>query len=266
MSHAATEPDCLNCGAELQGAFCHACGQKAASGHLGMHDFVHEATHEFLHLDGKILQTVKLLVVKPGELTRQFLEGRRVRFISPVRLYLTFSLIFFTLAAVLPRGSQQIVTIGGDTKQLQGDTEFERRLVAGMQKAQSEGKRLTDEILHNLPRVAFVLMPIFGLLTWAFYRKQQRYYIPHLYYAIHFHAFFFLVMSVMVLLSRTVLPRAVAAPLMFATVPYHFLALRRVFGGSWGKTFAKGFAIGFLYLLLVSIAVLGLALFLVLNL
>ena len=62
------------------------------------------------------------------------------------------------------------------------------------------------------------------------------------------------------------LPRAVVAPLVFATVPYHFIALRRVFGGSWGKTLAKGFAIGFLYVLLVMIAVLGLTLFLVLNL
>ena len=266
MSHGPTEPNCLNCGVELQGEFCHACGQKAASGHLGMHDFVHEATHEFLHLDGKILQTVKLLVAKPGELTRQFLAGRRARFISPVRLYLTFSLIFFTLAAVLPRGTSQIAQIQGDVNRLEGDTEFERRLVAGMQKAQKEGKRLTDEILHDLPKVAFVLMPIFGLLTWAFYRRQQRYYIPHLYYAIHFHAFFFLVMSVSVLLSRTVLPRAVVAPLVFATVPYHFIALRRVFGGSRGKTLAKGFAIGFLYVLLVMIAVLGLTLFLILNL
>ena len=89
-----SETNCLNCGAALQGKFCHACGQKAASGHLGMHDFAHEAAHEFLHLDGKILKTVKMLIIRPGELTREFLAGRRARYISPVRLYLTFSLIF----------------------------------------------------------------------------------------------------------------------------------------------------------------------------
>jgi Protein of unknown function (DUF3667) len=266
VSHAAAEPDCLNCGAELQGKFCHACGQKAASVQLGMHDFVHEVTHEFLHLDGKILQTVKLLVVRPGELTRQFLAGRRARFISPVRLYLTFSLIFFTLAAVLPRGSQTIVRIGGDPSQLKGDSEFERRVIAGMQKAQKEGKRLTDDILHNLPKAAFVLMPIFGLLTWAFYRRQQRYYIPHLYYSIHFHAFVFLVLSITVLLGRLILPRGVAQVLLIATVPYHFLALRRVFGGSWTMTLAKGLAIGLLYWLLVAVVVIGLTLFLMLTL
>src|SRR5262252_4987894 len=57
----------------------------------------HEALHEFAHVDGKIIQTVKLLVTKPGRLTTEFLAGRRARFISPVRLYLTCSLIFFAL-------------------------------------------------------------------------------------------------------------------------------------------------------------------------
>ena len=70
---------CLNCGASLQGPYCHACGQKAVHPVANVHDFVHEATHEFLHLDGKILNTVKLLVMKPGQLTREFVEGRRTR-------------------------------------------------------------------------------------------------------------------------------------------------------------------------------------------
>jgi hypothetical protein len=230
-----------------------------------MHDFVHEATHELLHLDGKILQTVKLLVAKPGELTREFLAGRRARYISPVRVYLTFSLIFFTLAAVLPRGPRPMVRID-NTRPIHAETEFQKRIVTALEKGQREGKRLSDDILQNLPKVAFVLMPIFGLLTWALYRRQQRYYIAHLYYSIHFHAFVFLVMSASVLLGRTMLPRGVAAPLLLATVPYHFLALRRVFGGSWGKTLAKGLAIGLVYSLLAAAAVLTLTFYLMLRL
>lgn len=265
MSHAPAEANCLNCGAELQGKFCHACGQKGASLHLRMHDFVHDATHEFLHLDGKILQTVKLLVIRPGELTREFLAGRRARYISPIRLYLTFSLLFFTLAAVLPGAPRTVVQVGGASG-LEGDTDFERRLISGMQKVQQDGRQLSERVLHYLPRAAFVLMPIFGLLTWAFYRRQQRYYIAHLYYSVHFHAFAFLVMCVMVLLGRLVLPRGMAIPLILLTVPYHFVALRCVFGGSWGKTIAKGVAIGLLYWLTVTVAVLGLTLFLLLSL
>jgi hypothetical protein len=68
---------CLNCRAELHGRFCHECGQKVPHGTLSLHDFAHEATHEFLHLDGKILQTLKLLVTKPGLLTKGTCPARR---------------------------------------------------------------------------------------------------------------------------------------------------------------------------------------------
>ncbi|MGZ8779933.1 MAG: DUF3667 domain-containing protein [Thermoanaerobaculia bacterium] len=94
MSHDDIGPSCLNCNTRLHGKFCHSCGQKATSANVKLHDFVHEATHEFLHLDGKILKTLKLLVATPGQLTVEFLEGRRSRYISPLRVYLTFSLIF----------------------------------------------------------------------------------------------------------------------------------------------------------------------------
>ncbi|MCA1732133.1 MAG: DUF3667 domain-containing protein [Acidobacteria bacterium] len=67
-------PECLNCGSPLAGSFCSSCGQKAASLHLTVHAFLHDALHEFLHLDGKIFRTMKLLVAKPGMLTR---ESRR---------------------------------------------------------------------------------------------------------------------------------------------------------------------------------------------
>src|SRR5262245_44349039 len=106
MSHVAVEGDCLNCGAELRGEYCHACGQKASSTHLGFHEVLHEATHEFLHLDGKIINTFKLLVTRPGQLTKELVKRRRARFITPLRLYLTLSLLFFLLAAMAPGNGQ----------------------------------------------------------------------------------------------------------------------------------------------------------------
>ena len=63
MSTVATLPAaCANCGAPLSGPFCHACGQKVASPNVSLHDFFHEAFHELAHLDGKILQTVRVLL------------------------------------------------------------------------------------------------------------------------------------------------------------------------------------------------------------
>lgn len=265
MSHDDIGPSCLNCNTRLHGKFCHSCGQKATSASVKLHDFVHEATHEFLHLDGKIVNTLKLLVAKPGQLTVEFLEGRRSRYVSPLRVYLTFSLIFFTLAAILPRGLESAVKVRGDTG-LQGDTELERRLATGMRKAEQDADLIGNAVLHHLPKIMFVLMPVFALIIWAFYRKQQQFYIPHLYYSVHFHAFVFLVMSVYVAVNRIGVPKPAAAVLILTVIPYHFIALRRVYGGSRGVTLAKGFAVAFLYWLIASLCVLALTFAILVNL
>lgn len=206
-----------------------------------MHDFAHEAAHEFLHVDGKILNTVKLLVFKPGQLTKEFVEGRRTRYVSPLRLYLTFSLIFFFLAALNPRGG--VIRVGtGPNASAPTNAEEERQ---------------ADEVAHllnkQMPRLMFLLMPAFGLLTLAFYRRDHRYYVPHLYYAVHLHAFLFLMLSVVTLLGLTGRYGKVAGSvLFFAFIPYHYVALRRFFGESWGKTAWKGTAIGVVYLFMIA--------------
>jgi hypothetical protein len=265
VSHDDIGPSCLNCNTRLHGKFCHACGQKATSASVNLHDFVHEATHEFLHLDGKIVKTLKLLVAKPGQLTVEFLEGRRSRYVSPLRVYLTFSLIFFTLAAILPGGLEGAVKVRGGTE-LQGDTDLERRLATGMRKAEQDADLIGNAVLHHLPKIMFLLMPVFALIIWAFYRRQQRFYIPHLYYSVHFHAFVFLVMSVYVAVNRFGVPKPVAAVLILTVIPYHFIALRRVYGGSRGITLGKGFAVGFLYWLIAILCVLALTFAILVNL
>lgn len=265
VSHDDIGPSCLNCNTRLHGKFCHACGQKATSANVKLHDFVHEATHEFLHLDGKIVNTLKLLVVKPGQLTVEFLEGRRSRYISPLRVYLTFSLIFFTLAALLPGSFEGAVKVKGGT-QLQRDSDFERRLDDGMVKAERDADLIGNAVLKHLPKIMFVLMPVFALVVWAFYRKRQRFFIPHLYYSVHFHAFVFLAMTAYLLVNRIGVPKPVAAVLILTVIPYHFIALRRVYGGSRGLTLAKGFAAGFLYWLIAILSVLALTLAILVNL
>lgn len=259
--HHAPSSNCLNCGAVLEGRYCHICGQKAVPVDVRLHDFVHEATHEFLHLDGKIVRTAKLLVAKPGALTNEFLIGRRARYISPLRVYLTCSVLFFLLAAIVPSGDLKVRRTKPTTAT---GIAIEKRLEKGLQKAEQDANQFGAAVMHNLPRAMFVLMPIFGLLTWAFYRKQQPYYVPHLYYAIHFHAFVFLIMAVYVVVSWLIW-KGVAALLLLAPIPYHFIALRRVFGGTRAVTFAKGLAIGVLYWLVALTALMAVTFWVLLS-
>jgi hypothetical protein len=249
LSHAPTEPNCLNCEAELHGAYCHACGQKAVARNLSVHDFAHEATHEFLHLDGKILKTVKLLVFEPGQLTKEFVEGRRARYISPLRVYLTFSLIFFFLAAIAPRG-EGVIHVGT------------KRGSAAANPAEDE--RIADEIgrevQKQLPRLMFIVMPAFGLLTLLFYRRRQRYYVPHLYFSVHLHAFVFLLLSIVALAGLAgAMGKTIGSALFFAVIPYHYVALKRFFDESWPRTILKGTALGIAYVVIIAAALGALA-------
>jgi hypothetical protein len=93
---------CLNCGAPLTGAFCSQCGQRHVPPYPSVRDLVVDAFWELSGWDGRFASTVRALVRRPGMLTREFLEGRRARYLSPLRLYLMASLVYFVIAASVP--------------------------------------------------------------------------------------------------------------------------------------------------------------------
>ena len=94
------EANCLNCGAELQGAFCHACGQKGHV-HRTLGAFWHDLIHGVLHFEGKIWRTLPLLAWWPGELTRRYVHGERARFVSPIALFLFSVFLMFAVFSLI---------------------------------------------------------------------------------------------------------------------------------------------------------------------
>lgn len=88
---------CPNCQVQAHGRFCSACGESIVVHAPTAYEFVHEFVGHFVALEGKLWNTLRLLILKPGALTVEFLRGRRVPFVDPLRLYLTMSLILFAL-------------------------------------------------------------------------------------------------------------------------------------------------------------------------
>ena len=88
---------CLNCGADLSGKYCAACGQKKVDRRdLSIRRFFGHVLNELTDLQSnKILRTFVALLFRPGLLTAEYLAGRKGFHIGPVRLYLTFSAIYF---------------------------------------------------------------------------------------------------------------------------------------------------------------------------
>lgn len=116
LHHAAS--DCANCGADVSGNFCHQCGQEAVLHPPSAREFMHEFIGHYVALEGKLWKSMGLLLFRPGRLTLEYIKGRRVRYVQPLRMYLTFSLIFF---AVLKFSMHDVALHLGDGDQEQAE-------------------------------------------------------------------------------------------------------------------------------------------------
>jgi hypothetical protein len=240
---------CPNCGRALDGAFCAACGQKVGPINPTFHDLLHDLTHEFLHVDGKIFRSVRLLLTRPGFLSREYFEGRRARYISPIRLYLIFSVLFFLVSAALstPLSEQdkaELSNVPGRVNRI-GDPDVTQRLDTW------------------LPRVMFVLVPVAAVLTSLVTRGAQRNYPQHLYFTLHTHAAVFAIMAIFMLVryGQSDVRDAIADLMGLTLVPaYIVVAFRTAYGGSWRRAIGRAALAGLLYAIAVLLAVVGLTL------
>lgn len=91
---------CANCDAALSGNFCANCGQQAHV-HRSLAHVGEEFLHGITHFDGKAWQTLPMLAFRPGKLTRDYIMGKRARYIAPVPLFLlVVFLMFFVFSFV----------------------------------------------------------------------------------------------------------------------------------------------------------------------
>src|SRR5438045_2920755 len=88
-------PYCENCGAPMAGPFCAQCGQAAIDYRRSLRHIIVDVLDSFLNWDSKFFATIGWLIARPWHLTNQFLAGRRVRYVHPLRLYLLVSILFF---------------------------------------------------------------------------------------------------------------------------------------------------------------------------
>lgn len=99
MSHAAErkEKNCLNCGTMVQGRFCHVCGQENVVPHETFLYMVKHFFYDIMHFDSKFFDTLKILLFRPGFLSKEYMKGRRAAYLNPVKMYVFTSAIFFLL-------------------------------------------------------------------------------------------------------------------------------------------------------------------------
>jgi hypothetical protein len=91
------EKDCLNCGTDVHGRFCHVCGQENIVGHQNFWSLCKHFVYDILHFDGKFYPTLYNLFTRPGRVAKEYVKGKRASYLDPIRMYLFTSAVFFLI-------------------------------------------------------------------------------------------------------------------------------------------------------------------------
>ncbi len=357
-------PDCLNCGARLRGQYCGDCGQRATSRLISLWELLRDGFGDLLDLDSRLWQTLKPLLIRPGLLTLDYLQGRRARYMPPFRMYLVLSVVFFIVAFFDPRddlsllfepeppptaeeqrkeeageealekldeldsddpdnledlerldrlvergymSAEQVedikerarenpgpnVTLYGDGDEglnFQYDDDTGECTVTGLEKLPAwfqrrlteerlvgvcervgadGGKTFVDLLLDNIPVALIVLLPFMALVLKALYPLSRRYFVEHLLFFVHYHSFFFLILTLQILFERLAglvfVPEPITILVLVAAsfyVPvYLYKAMRRVYGQGHFFTLLKYLIMVTAYLAGVMVTMFGAMLF-----
>ena len=315
------------------------------------------------------------LLFRPGFLTKQYVAGKRVAYLSPLKMYLTISAVFFLILSSTPHISGKIIQtdfddtptaagiasdrkeIAKDTKEIADDarkltdsktgpnalSDLKREIASDRKEIADDQARITDfdhslkkpsasksppqtqprmngtinfggnnnldlsdlpstleefqkqqrnpatahkyspfwqnVIVHiyklktgdkqsfvhkwmdTIPKMMFFLLPLFALSLQLLYLRSKRFYVEHLVFALHSHAFLFVVLGIITLLGMPPLEHyrlSWLGTLFFCSLPLYFLIAMRVFyQQSWGKTVLKFLLAGMNYVFLLIFAFLG---------
>jgi hypothetical protein len=312
-------PNCENCGAPMAGPFCAQCGQHAVDYRRSFGRVFADVLDSFLNWDSKFTMSLWLLMSRPWKLTIDFLSGKRVRHMHPLRLYLLISIAFFfgvhELAKQANFDSRHRKTLTPDEKaqveaklpKLPAEVQSEvKKAIEDAAKPQASpdtngkekdepfleigtnkddpnaplfvkwlNRRLKEKIgengvnfkvlflavTGNLPVMMLCCIPLFAFVLKLLYLFRRVFYVDHLIYALHIHAFAYLAILLIGFISAGLMHVApavsgwVMALLIVTTVILLLLSIRRVYRQGWFMSIFKFLFGGVIYLIVLGIAV-----------
>lgn len=261
---------CRNCGGKIGASqkYCPQCGQSSADYNLPLGALLEEAAEAIFHFDTKSVRTIRTLVMKPGLMSSEFVDGKRAGYVAPVRLYVFVSFLFFLLLTFLPVRQESapssdhrsftfgVTVYGIDARELQGiqpaqidsimqalnipSSEINKYILRKMAQIGTGGlEEFRHALLKGISYMMFALMPLFAFFVYTLNRKKAKYYIGTLIFSIHYHTFIFILFMVL-LAADFIAGTSWLLLLPFIVCPiYLFLALRRVYRDSLFATLAK---------------------------
>ena len=248
---------CRNCGYPVQLNYCPKCGQHVADHNTKLWHFVAEFMEEFVRFDSKFLRTVIPLMIRPGFLTQEWVKGKRVRYITPLKIYITLSAIAFLVISyqVGQSANSNFDLVHVDTS-AKGDlptvktegpiADFVRDSAYSFGKV--DQRLLVKEFLSHLPTATILMVPFAAMMFAVLYLRRSKYYVEHLVFTLHFGAFSFLALT----LAFVIPGDAVGGIAYLWVAGYLFFAMKRNYSQGWIKTGFKWLIFGFSYTFLIA--------------
>jgi hypothetical protein len=251
MSQVVTDvAHCANCQTPLSDAFCAHCGQKVKPLNPTVRELAGEVFGEVTDVDNRFLRSVRYLFTRPGFLSREHAEGKRASYVSPIRLYVVFSVAFFAAASLVAQREQMFNQ--ADVQEMLAEQGSE-----GAKRA-AEVSEFTQGTFDTwLPRIMFVLVPLCGLCVMAFTRRTGRHYPEHFHFGLHVHAFWFALFALTApfeWLDNKTLSNWMSLGRVGVLLIYTVVAFRTAYGGGWWLSVGRTLGVFVTYMLLVGLA------------
>lgn len=241
---------CLSCGETIAGRYCGSCGEKVLKDHeKSVAHFIGEAVHAITHADGKFLKSLKYLIIKPGTLTVNYLEGRRKQFMSPLSLFVFANLLYLLFAPVDALNSYYVSQKGQPYKAI-AQRKFEEKMkVTGWTEMQLREKYNAKS--GKLAKLLLILLVLYFSIPLAIvHLSEKRYYVDHLVFSTEVINFLILIVFFIIpWLQKLILAAsnhwfgfdfqldwnglASRVIIILGLSLYLVIATRRVYGSSW---------------------------------
>jgi hypothetical protein len=286
---------CLNCGTRLTGNFCIECGQPARLKPLSVFSLLRELVEDIWDVDSKAWRSLIPLMLRPGYLTNAYLAGRRVRYVAPLRLYLTASVLFFIIAALTDNsirvswgdadaerdrieaaGETEMPSViidqeGGcetilDDEQGEWVERWRDRAVEACNKVTADsGQSLERAAVDNIPIMMVIFIPVLALTMKLMYPFSRRFYVEHLIFFLHYHAFGFFLGILIIIVYETgnaaewsqFAWRSVAIPASTWLPLYLLIAMKKVYRQGLFATFFKFCMLFLVYVVGLAVSLTG---------
>jgi len=280
---------CRNCGTDLHAPYCSVCGQHDIDYGQSFGVIFRDFLDSVFSFDAKVFRTISLLLTRPGELTFRFLQGKRVPYLNPVRLYFSVSVLLFlavrllhfeqadTLEFRLRHNSAHPglpLEIGQATPGLtprsaanfdldaKQNAWLKKRVLRKYGSEEAAARMIVNDFWDCLPVTLFLCVPVFALILKVLYHQNGKPYLAHLLFSFHLQTVVFLWAIVLLVLRVPLhswhpgLERWIGAIFNLWLIVYSLFAQHRFYGEHWIKTGLKFFALQSSYIAVIITATL----------